>query len=154
MKKANDTDGNAIGEGMPEGSIAELIEMSTTGDTRVWTIGELARECDVTLRALRFYEGKGLLTPRRDNSARLYGAEERRRLALVLRGKRVGLSLIEIREILGLASRSGDLHHRLEVARRRLERQVGVLEEQRADVEASLAAVHTELAALAARVRD
>src|SRR5262245_34830119 len=60
------------------------------------TIGELARDAGVTLRALRFYQSKGLLTPRRNGSARLFSHDDRERLALILQGKRPGFTLIEI----------------------------------------------------------
>ena len=63
-----------------------------------FTIGELAREFDVTPRTIRFYEDQGLLAPRRDGQRRIYGQRDRTRLKLTLRGKRLGLSLAEIRE--------------------------------------------------------
>src|ERR671929_1496623 len=61
-----------------------------------FSIGDLAREFGVTLRALRFYEDKGLLTPRRIGQTRLYSRRDRARLKLVLMGKKVGFSLLEI----------------------------------------------------------
>src|SRR5262245_3881544 len=64
------------------------------------TIGELARDSGVTLRALRFYQSKGLLAPRRNGSARLFSFEDRDRLALILQGKRPGFALTEIRGML------------------------------------------------------
>ncbi|MGA9282541.1 MAG: MerR family transcriptional regulator, partial [Pseudolabrys sp.] len=64
------------------------------------TIGELARDSGVTLRALRFYQSKGLLAPRRNGSARLFSYEDRERLTLILQGKRLGFTLTEIREML------------------------------------------------------
>jgi len=60
-----------------------------------YTIRELADEFDVTTRTLRFYEEKGLLNPTRDNQTRLYSPADRTRLRLILRGKRLGLSLEE-----------------------------------------------------------
>ena len=60
---------------------------------RTWTISELAREFKVTPRALRFYEDRGLLSPRRDGLNRVYSLRDRGRLILILRGKRVGLVL-------------------------------------------------------------
>ena len=67
-----------------------------------FTISELAREFDLTTRAIRFYEDEGLLAPTRSGRNRVYGARERTRLKLILRGKRLGLALSEIREILDL----------------------------------------------------
>jgi len=69
---------------------------------RTYTIRQLCIEFQVTARALRFYEDKGLLSPKRDGMNRVYGYRDRARLTLILRGKRVGLSLSEIREILEL----------------------------------------------------
>jgi DNA-binding transcriptional MerR regulator len=71
---------------------------------RTYTIRQLCVEFKVTARALRFYEDKGLLSPKRDGMNRVYGYRDRARLILILRGKRVGLSLSEIREILDLYS--------------------------------------------------
>ena len=60
------------------------------------TIGDMAKAFNVSQRTLRFYEDRGLLNPRRDGSSRLYGAQERRKLELILRGKRLGFTLTEI----------------------------------------------------------
>src|SRR3974377_1154950 len=65
-----------------------------------YSIGDLAKEFSVTLRALRFYESKGLIKPRRAGSARIYSEEDRNRLALILQGKRLGFTLVEIRALL------------------------------------------------------
>jgi DNA-binding transcriptional MerR regulator len=67
-----------------------------------YSIGRMCAAFDVTPRTLRFYEDKGLLSPQRDGLRRLYGARERARLTLILRGKRFGFSLEEIRELLSL----------------------------------------------------
>lgn len=67
-----------------------------------YKIGDLAREFDVTLRTLRFYEDKGLITPDRDGTKRLYSAEDRKRLSVALFCKRIGLSLHDIRKVLEL----------------------------------------------------
>ena len=69
------------------------------------TIGELARDSGVTLRALRFYQSKGLLTPQRDGTSRIFSHEDRARLALIQQGKRLGFTLYEIRDMLGARSR-------------------------------------------------
>ncbi len=69
---------------------------------RTYTIGELAHEFALTTRAIRFYEDEGMLAPTRHGRARVYGERERVRLKLLLRGKRLGLALSEIRELLDL----------------------------------------------------
>lgn len=66
----------------------------------VYSIGEIAREYGFTLRALRFYEEKGLVTPRRSGNRRLYSLRDRRRLEIIAQCKRIGLPLDEIRQIL------------------------------------------------------
>jgi DNA-binding transcriptional MerR regulator len=77
-----------------------ILEAAAQG--MVYKIGDLAREFDVTLRALRFYEDRGLVTPERSGTTRLYSAEDRERLRIALFCKRIGLSLGEIGEILDL----------------------------------------------------
>ena len=74
-------------------------------DEATWTVSQLAKELDTTPRAIRFYEEKGLLCPRRSSGDyRVYGKRERTRLSLILKGKRFGLTLEEISDILGLSS--------------------------------------------------
>lgn len=70
--------------------------------TQKYSISDLAQEFDITPRTLRFYEEKGLLTPRREGQTRVYSAADRTRLKLVLRGKRLGLSLEDSAEIIGM----------------------------------------------------
>src|SRR3712207_115337 len=68
-----------------------------TGEgAKFYTIGDLAREFGVTLRTLRFYEDRGLLSPR-DGTARIYDARDRERLSVILKGKQLGFTLTEIR---------------------------------------------------------
>lgn len=74
----------------------------TAAADRTFSISELAQEFDVTTRAIRFYESEGLLTPERQGQRRIYSRRDRVRLMLTLRGKRIGLSLLEIRELFEL----------------------------------------------------
>ena len=76
--------------------------MSSHPDPATFSISDLAREFALTTRAIRFYEDEGLLQPRRVGQARVYGERERVRIKLILRGKRLGLSLTEIGELLDL----------------------------------------------------
>lgn len=128
--------------------LASLLQKEVDPGDRLWTIGELARECDVTLRAMRFYEAKGLLKPSREGTARFYDSENRRRLEIVLRAKRVGFSLAEIRDLIGLAFGREAFDRRLVTLRDTLVRQTARLEEQRIETEAALAAIGEEIAAL------
>jgi len=76
---------------------------NATAPPRVtYSISDLAREFALTTRAIRFYEDSGLLAPRREKRTRVYGERERVRLKLILRGKRLGLALSEIAELLDL----------------------------------------------------
>jgi len=93
-----------------------------------YTISDLAGEFDVTTRTIRFYEEKGLLAPRREGTRRIYSAADRTRLRLILRGKRLGLSLEESAEIIGMYGTPGN-------NRRQLERLLGRIEERRADLQ-------------------
>jgi len=101
-------------------------------------IGELSSEFDVTLRTLRFYEDKGLLSPRRIGNTRLYSRADRARLKLILLGKRVGLSLLDVKEILDLYDPSGDNQRQLAVAIQKGADQMEVLRKQRAEIDEAI----------------
>jgi DNA-binding transcriptional MerR regulator len=76
--------------------------------TRTYSIAELAAEFDVTARAIRFYEDVGLLEPARAGRNRVYGQRERTRLKLTLRGKRLGLTLQEIKQLVDMYDSPAD----------------------------------------------
>ena len=103
-----------------------------------FTITELAREFGLTTRAIRFYEDQGLLHPQRVGKSRVYTNRDRVRLKLTLRGKRLGLSLSEIRELIDMYDAAkgdrGQLERFLEV----LQTRRSALEQQREDIEAVL----------------
>jgi len=115
----------------------------------VYSIGELAREFDVTPRAIRFYESEGLLAPRRDGQRRIYAPRDRTRLKLTLRGKRLGLTLSEIRGLIDMYEPGVDQRPQLERFLTVLEAHRATLERQREDLDAQL----TEIAAFEKRVR-
>lgn len=108
-----------------------------------FSISELAREFDVTPRAIRFYEDQGLLAPRRQGQRRIYTPRDRTRLKLTLRGKRLGLSLAEIRELIDMYEPGRDDRPQLERFRDLLEAHRCSLLQQRADLEAQLAEIQT-----------
>jgi DNA-binding transcriptional MerR regulator len=114
-----------------------------------FSIGELAREFDVTPRAIRFYEAEGLLAPRRDGQRRIYTPRDRTRLKLTLRGKRLGLTLSEIRDLIDMYEPGRDERAQLERFLAVLESHKAALERQREDVAAQLA----EIAAFEKKVR-
>ena len=81
---------------------------------KTYTISELAREFDITPRAIRFYEDSGLLAPARDGRNRVYSPRDRTRLKLTLRGKRLGFSLQEIRQLVTMDGSVADTVPQLE----------------------------------------
>lgn len=106
--------------------------------SKTYTISDLAREFDVTTRTLRHYEDQGLVTPARDGINRIFSPRDRVRLKLALRGKRLGFSLSEIRELFELYDLANDDRRQLEAFAVRLERRRAQLEQQREDVEIML----------------
>lgn len=105
---------------------------------RTFTIRQLCQEFKVTPRALRFYEDKGLLAPAREGLNRIYGPRDRVRLGLILQGKRVGLSLAEIRELLDLyrVEDRGAAQHALSL--RKFRERIVALEQQRGDIDEAI----------------
>ena len=108
---------------------------------RTFTIRQLCTEFKVTPRALRFYEDKGLLAPARQGLNRVYDHRDRARLTLILRGKRVGLSLIEIREILDLY-KVDDGAAQLAKSLRKFRERIIALEAQRHDIDEAVKILH------------
>ena len=103
-----------------------------------YTIGDLAREFGITPRAIRFYEDEGLLAPVRAGRNRIYNKRHRTRLGLILRGKRLGLSLAEIGELLGMYDGLRDSAAQLRRLLVVLAERRRALEQQREDIAAVL----------------
>ena len=114
-----------------------------------FSISELATEFDVTPRAIRFYEDHGLLAPKRAGQRRIYSARDRTRLKLTLRGKRLGLTLSEIRELIDMYEPGRDERPQLERFLAVLESHRSSLMQQRMDIEAQL----TELQLFEKKIR-
>src|SRR5216117_683942 len=108
-----------------------------------FSISELAREFDITPRAIRFYEAEGLISPRRDGQRRIYTPRDRTRLKLTLRGKRLGLTLSEIRELIDMYEPGRDARPQLERFLAVLEAHKSSLLQQRSDIEAQLTELQT-----------
>lgn len=104
----------------------------------VFTIGDLSREFGVTLRTLRFYEDRQLISPERRGQNRLYSRRDRARLKLVLMGKKVGFSLTDIRDMLDLYDLKDGQVTQLKVALEKFSRQIEVLRQQKRDVEQAI----------------
>jgi DNA-binding transcriptional MerR regulator len=106
-----------------------------------YSISDLAREFGVTTRTIRFYEDEGLISPTRDGQRRIFSPRDRTRLKLILRGKRIGFSLAEIREIVDMYAadpgESGQLRHlidRIATQRTELEARRSVIDRTLADL--------------------
>jgi DNA-binding transcriptional MerR regulator len=121
---------------------------------RTYSISELAREFGVTARALRFYEDKGLLTPLRDGQARVYRARDRARLQLILRGKRVGLALQEIKDILDLYDLGDGQRAQMQVALKKFNVRIQALEEQKRDILDAIESLKEGIAFLESRLAE
>ena len=117
-----------------------------------FSITELARHFDVTPRTIRFYEGEGLIAPKRRGTVRLYSRADRTRLAWILRGREVGFSLAEIRELLDLyepgPGRRGQLQATLEKCRAR----IAALKQQRDAIDLTIAELDQFCASITAKL--
>ena len=110
------------------------------GTTELFGITELCKEFGITLRALRFYEDKGLLAPRRVNGARVYTRRDRARLALIIRAKNIGSSLADIKRYLDLYGDQGEgRSQQLDYVIARTDAAIAELEQKRAEIEKTLA---------------
>ena len=119
-----------------------------------FTIGDLAKEFGVTLRTLRFYEDRSMLRPRREGQNRHYGRRDRARLKLILLGKKVGLSLNEIKEMLELYELRGRNAFQLRHALKRFEEQVELLKRHRSDVDQALEELKRTMSIVSGLLRD
>ena len=106
---------------------------------RTYSIRQLTKEMGVTSRTLRHYEDEGLLTPERQGLARIYSQRDRARLTLILRGRRVGFSLAEIREILDLYNSEDHGVAQFQHSRKKFIERIAALEAQRKDIDESIA---------------
>ncbi len=121
---------------------------------RIYSIAELSREFAITPRTIRFYEDEGLIKPRRQGLTRLYSAGDRTRLSWILRGKRLGFSLSEIRELLDLyqVDRTGVQQLRELLRRSRLH--VAELERRKRDLDAHIEEFRTVEGQVSAELRQ
>lgn len=122
---------------MPPAAVAEA-STPTPSSGITYTISELAREFDLTTRAIRFYEDCGLLSPQRAGRNRIYTARDRTRLKLTLRGKRLGLTLSEVKELV-------DMYESPRDTQPQLRKFLAVLAVHRQQLEQQLADLHVTL---------
>nr|CAX83856.1 Transcriptional regulator, MerR family [uncultured bacterium] len=106
--------------------------------TTHFTISDLAREFNITTRAIRFYEDEGLISPKRDGQKRLYAQRDRVRLMLILRGRRLGFSLKEIAEIIDLYDREPGEQGQLRLFLAKIAERRQLLKQQQEDIKQTL----------------
>ncbi len=109
---------------------------------RTYRITELSEEFGVTPRAIRFYEDEGLLTPQRDGTRRVYRSRDRVRLKLILRGKRLGFSLQEIREMIDIYDVDRSEIAQLQLVLLKIKERRGSLLQQQKDIASLLDELH------------
>lgn len=110
-----------------------------TQTTARFAISDLAREFGITPRTIRFWEDQGILAPEREGRNRVFTRRDRARLKMALRGKRLGLSLAEIKDLIGMYSGTEDETPQLIECLRVMSKRREALEQQREDIEAMLA---------------
>lgn len=124
---------NQAGEAVPsnDDAVSDMQEEYTR-------IGEMAKTYGVTLRTLRFYEDKGLITPKRDGSTRLYSRRDKARLKLILLGRKVGFSLRDVKQIMDLYDPTGANTKQLRLTIEKSEKQLARLQKQRAAIDEAI----------------
>ena len=125
---------------MPAAAVAKPTPVAVP----TFSIGELAREFDLTTRAIRFYEDCGLISPQRSGRNRVYTARDRTRLKLTLRGKRLGLTLSEVKELVDMYESPRDTQPQLKKFLVVLATHREQLEQQLADLQATLGEVREQ----------
>ena len=113
--------------------------MSQAGS--IFTISDLSREFGITPRTIRFWEDQGILAPQREGNKRIFTRRDRARLKMALRGKRLGLTLAEIKDLIGMYNSTEDETPQLLECLRVMEKRRVVLLQQREDIEAMLAEI-------------
>ena len=124
------------------------IELPDHRERQHYTITDLSEEFGVTARALRFYEDEGLSAPERQGLARIYSRRDRARLAWILRGKRVGFGLAEIREMIDLYDADEEHEEQRRVTVAKCKARIELLTRQKDDIDAAIAELSGFVSAL------
>lgn len=109
-------------------------------------IGEMAKTYGVTLRTLRFYEDKGLISPKRDGSTRLYSRRDKARLKLIMLGRKVGFSLRDVKQMMDLYDPNGANTKQLRLTIDKSEKQLARLQKQRAAIDEAISELSDTMA--------
>ncbi|BCH35281.1 transcriptional regulator [Mesorhizobium sp. L-8-10] len=140
---------------MPAGeAAANSNDVSAEGVEGYYRIGEMAKTFGVTLRTLRFYEDRGLLSPKREGSTRLYTRRDRVRLKLILLGRKVGFSLRDVKQMIDLYDPTGTNIKQLRLTLEKSEKQLGRLQKQRAALDEAISDLTEAMAAVRSRLAE
>jgi DNA-binding transcriptional MerR regulator len=134
--------------------MTSTVVKGPTSRDRTWTITELCREFNVTPRTLRFYEQKGLLSPNRRGWTRLFTYRDRGRLQLILRGKKVGFALEEIKEMLDLYNLKDGQLTQLRVSSAKMRDRLDALRKQRVEIEEAIADLERTIGVVDGMLKD
>lgn len=113
-----------------------------TQTAATFAISDLAREFGITPRTIRFWEDQGIIAPQREGRNRVFARRDRARLKMALRGKRLGLSLAEIKDLIGMYEGAQDETSQLQECLRVMAKRRQALEQQREDIETMLAEIN------------